>query len=206
MAIPFRTRSGRWLDLEQPQACDIDVNDIASGLSKACRFAGQIDQFYSVAQHALFVTELVDAPFQFRAVNHDDTEAYLGDLSRYLKHSSYLQGYRFLEARLDACIHEALGLLAPSAAEKQAIKDADDLAAVYEQVVLRLKLPFTEELLVDHVASGFVRGPVDRLLELVPRLFDRVDPWILPRANPLVRLDMEHEFLNTFNRLARDRS
>jgi hypothetical protein len=171
MAIPFRTRSGRWLDLERPQPCDIDARDIASGLSKVCRFAGQIEHFYSVAHHSLFVSELVASPFAFRALNHDDTEAYLGDLSRWLKHSDYLKGYRFLESRLDAVITEALGLRPASNVEHDIIKAADNFAACYEQAVLRLRVPLDEELLATMLAEGFIRGTsLEDLVAYLPRV------------------------------------
>lgn len=180
MAIPFRTRSGRWLDLERPQPCDIDARDIASGLSKVCRFAGQIEHFYSVAHHALFVSELVESPFAFRALNHDDTEAFLGDVSRWLKHSEYLKGYRFLESRLDGVIEQALGLQPASTVEHHAIKAADNFAACYEQAVLRLRLPISSEILADLIGDGFIRGSsLDELVAFLPRVA-RVTPWNRP--------------------------
>lgn len=182
MTIPFRTRSGRWLDLERPQACDIDAGDIASGLSKVCRFAGQIDTFYSVAHHSLFVSELVDPALSFRAQNHDDTEAYLGDLSRWLKHSEYLTGYRVLEGRLESVIDEAIGLAPASPEEHRAIKTADNFAACYEQAILRLRLPLTESLLATMIADGFIRGTsLQELVDYIPRI-DRVKPWNRPDA------------------------
>jgi hypothetical protein len=182
MAIPFRTRSGRWLDLERPQPCDIDARDIASGLSKVCRFAGQIEHFYSVAHHALFVSELVETPFAFRALNHDNTEAYLGDLSRWLKHSDYLKGYRFLESRLDAVIGEALGLSPASELEHRAIKHADNYAAIREQVVLRLRLKMTPGLISDLLGDGFVTGStLDDLLAVAVRV-DKIPEWNRPES------------------------
>ncbi|MBI6329858.1 HD family hydrolase, partial [Proteus mirabilis] len=33
---------------------DIDIQDIATGLANECRFNGQIDNFYSVAQHSVY--------------------------------------------------------------------------------------------------------------------------------------------------------
>lgn len=207
MAIPFRTRSGRWLDLERPDPSDIDVSDIAGGLSKVCRFAGQIEHFYSVAHHSLFVSELVDSPFAFRALNHDDTEAFLGDLSRWLKHSDYLKGYRFLESRLESVIEQALGLPPASSVEHHAIKAADNFAACYEQAVLRLRLPLTESLLASMIADGFIRGSsLESLVDYLPRI-DRVKPWNRPDAvldlgRGLAEIaDRENDWMEAFLRL-----
>jgi 5'-deoxynucleotidase YfbR-like HD superfamily hydrolase len=204
MAIPFRTRSGRWLDLERPQPCDIDARDIASGLSKVCRFAGQIEHFYSVAHHSLFVSELVDPPFAFRALVHDATEAYLGDLSRWLKHSDYLKGYRFLESRLDAVITEALGLRPASNVEHHAIKTADNFAACYEQAVLRLHLPLDEPLIADMLAGGFIRGErLEDLVAFLPRV-ERMTTWNTPESALYLgrtHAEREDDWMSEFLRL-----
>ena len=194
MAIPFRSMTGRWLDLERPQPCDIDVRDIASGLSKVCRFAGQIETFYSVAQHAMFVSELVAPALQFRALNHDDSEAYLGDVSHHLKHSTHLAGYRVLEERMEDVILEALGLSKPTPEEHQAIKDADAYAVLFEHATLRLRLPLTPDLIAELLGDGFIRG-VD--LETLVAIGDRVDQtasWIRPHRKREVRA-VEEEFL-----------
>ena len=42
---------------------DIDIQDIATGLANECRFNGQIDNFYSVAQHSVYASYLVAPEF-----------------------------------------------------------------------------------------------------------------------------------------------
>jgi hypothetical protein len=54
------TASGRQVDLDAPKADQIDVEDIASALSKICRFGAQATRFHSVAQHALLVRYFVE--------------------------------------------------------------------------------------------------------------------------------------------------
>jgi hypothetical protein len=49
----IRLASGRYLDLAEPDPAVITIEDIAAGLSKLCRFGGQISRFYSVAEHSL---------------------------------------------------------------------------------------------------------------------------------------------------------
>lgn len=134
--IPFRTVSGRRIDLERPRSEDITIEDIACGLSRICRFNGQLPEFYSVAEHSIFVAELVDPQLRLAALLHDASEAYLGDVSRNLKHSPALAGYRALESLLQGVIEDRFGLRFCSA-DRHQIKIADDLAATWERVVVR---------------------------------------------------------------------
>ena len=75
-----------------------------------CRFGGHTRAFYSVAQHSVIVSELVEArggdvEDVFAALMHDATEAYLGDMPHPIKHRSPL-GAAFKEAedRLEAVL------------------------------------------------------------------------------------------------------
>ena len=64
---------------------NIDIEDIAHGLAYQCRFNGQTNQFYSIAQHSLMVAELVPPAYRRAALLHDAAEAYLGDMVKPLK-------------------------------------------------------------------------------------------------------------------------
>lgn len=59
----IETVSGNYVDLADPQECTIDIHDIAWGLSRQARFAGHTitDIPYSVAQHSVFVCEIVES-------------------------------------------------------------------------------------------------------------------------------------------------
>lgn len=154
--ILFRTVSGRRLDLAHPQVAEINVYDIACGLSKICRFTGQLREFYSVAQHAIMVAELVEPQLYHAALHHDDSEAYLNDLSRHLKHSPHLAGYRQLEDHMSAVIETALGIYL-SDVERSQIKAADDLVAVFERVVIRERQPWQPwSNITDALSEGFI--------------------------------------------------
>lgn len=82
----FRTYSGKRIDFAQPiKAEDIEIEDIANGLIKLCRFSGQCYSFYSVAQHSLHVSALIrddgGSPVeQLAGLLHDASEAYIADL------------------------------------------------------------------------------------------------------------------------------
>lgn len=170
--ISFRLVSGRRINLEDPTIADIDVASIACGLSKICRFTGQVRDFYSVAQHAMMVAELVDRPLRFAALHHDDSEAFLNDLSRNLKHSHYLEGYRKLEERWTFVIDAALGIhLMPH--ERAHIKAADDLMAIFERACLRNSEAWRPEFHIDQsLGDGFVSKPERRhiLLAMAERI------------------------------------
>jgi hypothetical protein len=53
------TASGVRLDLDDPRPENVRIEDVAGGLSKVCRFGAQPLEYYSVAQHALLVRQLV---------------------------------------------------------------------------------------------------------------------------------------------------
>ncbi len=175
--ISFRLVNGRRIDLANPCCDDVDVAAIACGLSKICRFTGQLRDFYSVAQHAMMVAELVEPRLRFAALHHDDSEAFLNDLSRNLKHSDYLAGYRKLEERWSFVIEAALGIdLTPG--ERKQIKAADDLLAILERVVLRDRRIWNAEQHIDEsLNDGFVSGHERR--ETIVRLAQRIpEEWL----------------------------
>lgn len=99
------THSGRTLDFTALHPRMIDLQDIAHGLSHACRFAGQCSSFYSVAQHAVAVSYLCPT---LEALHHDSTEAYMGDMTRPLK--DLIPTFKEFEGNLHQVICQALGI------------------------------------------------------------------------------------------------
>jgi len=79
------TCTGRRVHIADPLPDEIDIEDIAHGLSHTCRFAGHVPLYYSVAQHSLLVSELLDERTAMWGLLHDASEAYLHDLTRPLK-------------------------------------------------------------------------------------------------------------------------
>ena len=137
--------SGRRLDLLDPSAVDIEIEDIALGLSRVARWNGQTEGSwaYSVAQHSLLVEHLVGrfrpraAPsWRLAALLHDAPEYVIGDLITPFKAAVGLD-YKDLELRLLAAIHIRFGLPPiPAKSATQLIKRADRAAAFLEATQL----------------------------------------------------------------------
>ena len=104
----IQTLSGHHFDYRNISHDAICLEDIATGLSNACRFAGQLPEFYSVAQHSVLVSLLVPPEFAFEALMHDATEAYCCDIPAPLK--ALLPDYREVERYVDSVIREKYGL------------------------------------------------------------------------------------------------
>ena len=82
--------SGGFVDLLNPDPATITLEDIASGLASTCRYGGHVKRFYSVAEHAVLVRDLLrergaGPDTQLMALFHDAAEAYLGDVVAPLK-------------------------------------------------------------------------------------------------------------------------
>ncbi|MEO0957649.1 MAG: HD family hydrolase [Pseudomonadota bacterium] len=137
--------SGRRLDLLDPSPLDVEIEDIAHGLSRVARWNGQTEgeHPYSVAQHSLLVEELMGlaqpqatAGERLGALLHDAPEYVIGDMISPFKAALGLD-YRAFEARLAAAVHIRFGLPAelPEALEAR-IKRADRISAWYEATQL----------------------------------------------------------------------
>jgi hypothetical protein len=127
--------SGAMLDVLHPQPV-MTLGDVAQGLSNCCRFAGQSNRFYSVAEHACVVADKLRQEKRSHrlillGLHHDDSEAFLGDVTRPLK--PLLARYRELEDRMTAVIGQALNLpVAASTTELEIVKAADEWALAQE--------------------------------------------------------------------------
>jgi len=133
--------SGRRLDLLDPTPVDIEVEDIARGLSFVARWNGQTvgDYPYSVAEHSLLVEAIygridpqVPAKWKLAALLHDAPEYVIGDMISPVK-AAVGPGYDELDKRLTAAIHIRYGLPAAIPAKvKRQIKKADKISAWME--------------------------------------------------------------------------
>ncbi len=81
----IQTVSGKHFHLWQPNTEEIDIRDIAHGLSMLCRFTGHLPTFYSVAEHSIRTANLAPKDQRLATLLHDSAEAYIGDLNSPLK-------------------------------------------------------------------------------------------------------------------------
>ena len=117
---------------------DICIEDIAHALANINRFNGATKRPISVAQHSVFVARLIgdsyslletDHELGLQGLLHDASEAYLGDVTAFLKRTDGFKDYRDMEFLLQTQIYEAFGC---SITEDSLIKEADKLMARYE--------------------------------------------------------------------------
>jgi 5'-nucleotidase len=140
-----RMLSGRRLDLLDPSPFDVELEDIAHGLSRVARWNGQTSgaNSYSVAEHSLLVEVLVsalrpelDPRWQLAALLHDGPEYVIGDLISPFKAAVGLD-YKALEGRLQGAIHLRFSLPAEVPMTiKKLIKRADKASAYLEATTL----------------------------------------------------------------------
>lgn len=128
----IETWTGVAFDLDEPRAEDVRVEDIAHALSRQCRFGGGVREFYSVAQHSIFVSRLCSSEAAFAGLMHDSAEAYVTDLPTPVK--NLLPEYRKIEARVWFAICGAFGLAHDLSSS---VKNADKSALFAERFRLR---------------------------------------------------------------------
>ena len=125
----MQTFTGRRFFLMNPDDSNIVIEDIAHHLSLLCRFTGAIRQFYSVAQHSVYVSQLVPAEHRLWALLHDASEAYLGDMGRPLKILPEMLPFRLAEKNMQRAICHAFGL---EETEPPCVKEADNMMLAAE--------------------------------------------------------------------------
>lgn len=92
--------NGSVVDLGQDlDTSKVGILTISSALSKICRFNGHTREFYSVAEHSIYVaSRFTDRDLKRVALLHDAAEAFIGDISRPLK--TQIVGLDEIEERL----------------------------------------------------------------------------------------------------------
>jgi len=190
-----RMLSGRRLDLLDPSALDIEIEDIAHGLARVARWNGQTrgPYIFSVAQHALLVEALartkvprLDAAARLAVLLHDAPEYVIGDMISPFK-AVIGDSYKAVERRLLAAVHLRFGLPAKlPEALTELIKAADRSAAYLEATRL----------------AGFDEAEARKFFGQPPKfspiLHDYLSPWAAETA--------ERRFRDRFERLMRDRA
>jgi len=183
-----RMLSGRRLDLLDPSPLDIEIEDIAHGLSRVARWNGQTSGAwpFSVAQHSLLVLAIYDhlqpraeQRWRLAALLHDAAEYVVGDLISPFK-AAVGTDYKTLEQRLDSAIRLRFGIpaLLPDNVTL-AIKRADRASAYFEAITVAG---------FDIVEAG--------------RIFERPRNLVCPEIRQLSPSRAKRAFLERFRMLA----
>lgn len=154
----IRLRSGCYLDLSDPREDQFTLEDIAGGLSKICRFGGQIECFYSVAEHSYWcgyqaVCDGLSRDEICAVFLHDAAEAFVGDVVKPLK--LMLGEFGRIERRIEGVIERKFGVDFGKhenairkidnemlIAERRAMFSVDDVQWPGEEAVRRLPIQF----------------------------------------------------------------
>ena len=134
---PLRTQSGKDIDYANFTVSDVDLEDIAHGLSNTCRYGGQCSFFYSVAEHSILVSQVLKnhpalSHLTKAALLHDAAEAYIVDLPTPLK--ALCPGYKLIESKVERVMSKAFPSM--QGVKHPAVKEADDLLYLIEREVL----------------------------------------------------------------------
>ncbi len=131
------TFSGKFIEPLSPKWDDLEIEDIAHGLSNICRYGGQSSEFYSVCQHSVYVSYNCRPENALNGLLHDGSEAYLGDVPRPIKHTSQYSFYREVENFLQTMIFQKFGGEdSDGVYETPDIKNADNHLLLIEQKFL----------------------------------------------------------------------
>lgn len=80
---------GEVIDLLHPERTEIRLDTIAHALANTCRFGGHVSRFYSVAEHSMHVSRILERTHgragAVLGLLHDAHEAYIGDVPTPLK-------------------------------------------------------------------------------------------------------------------------
>jgi len=185
-----RMLSGRRLDLLDPTPLDIEIEDIAHGLSFVARWNGQTlgDFPYSVAEHSLLVEKIYSNSFRhpekkwcLAALLHDAPEYVIGDMISPVK-SAIGSDYQSLESRLSSAINLRFGLptIIPDKIKKQ-IKKADKISAWIEAIQI----------------AGFTKAEANKLFGAVEN--NNIDQFSIRLRPPL---EVRENYIARFNELA----
>jgi hypothetical protein len=98
-------QSGGLFNFDDPENSHFTIEDIAHNLSHLCRFNGACDRFFSVAQHSVNCSRLLQTR---QMLGHDGAEAFYGDMTTWLK--KLCPDYRGHLARGEDVVADRLGV------------------------------------------------------------------------------------------------
>lgn len=153
------TFTGKKFHPFDPKPDQICIEDIAHGLSLLCRFAGQCPNFFSVAEHCIYVANRLPNVLKLEGLLHDAAEAYLADIPRPLKVG--LPEYYAVEARVEEVIAQKFDMAFPLPAE---VKNADNDLLKNEILTF-----FGAQRYLEYFGEEFPTGVSEHLFGFDPR-------------------------------------
>ena len=141
VAGEITTFTGRVFSPLDPDPAKVNIIDIAHALSNLCRFTGHTRKFYSVAEHSVRASELLEDTEGLKnrhrlklplwGLLHDASEAYLSDVARPIKMmEEFGTPYKIIEDRLMRAIATRFELPWPMPDE---VKLTDNVLLAAEQ-------------------------------------------------------------------------
>lgn len=179
--IPLVT--GKFYNVLEPESEDqakLTLQVIGRGLANTCRFAGQLDKFYSVAEHCVIGSYMLEDEIDQRAfMMHDSAEALIHDITKPLKVE--LPDYVALEERHERIHAQRWGLPYPLQPQ---VKQVDRVMARIETIYFGKteRLSFTEDPSEDQLQRLEAAGQHGKIRCLDPD--QAYAAWLL-RANEL---------------------
>jgi hypothetical protein len=167
-----------------------DIADIAHSLAMQCRWNGHSRTFYSVAQHSVYVAEVLPPPLKLVGLLHDAAEAYISDIARPIKRNMFLH----VAAR---------DKLDPAEGRMRPMRDVENdlLACILESFGCPRELPprvhaIDNRMLVTEAKQLLFRPPVAKWF---PE--GQVPQELLFKIKPMSPEESESRFYTTFNSL-----
>lgn len=133
--------SGRRVHLFDPQPEEIDIEDMARGLSRIARYNGQTTKPYWVGDHSVLVARIFikqgDLLLAKYGLLHDGAEYIYHDLTHPFKYMPEMAAYKKLEKNGQRVIYKRFGLVE----EPKEVKELDSLLVGNEKRDLRPDVP-----------------------------------------------------------------
>ncbi len=176
----IQTFTGRKFWPLDPRPEDVCIADIAHALSMKCRFTGHCNEFYSVAQHSVLASWNCDEPKW--ALMHDASEAYLPDVSRPVKQSPAMRGFREIEQRVMEAVAVAFSLTMPT-------------PELVHHIDAALLMTERRDLMMDTGEPWAAAVPAEPLpIAIQPWSAERAESIFLRRFRVLFRAPVDGEF------------
>lgn len=123
------TACGNTIDLFNPDPALLSVENVARGLANRSRYAGQCD-YYSVAEHSIYVSRSVPEEYAMEALFHDAAEAFTADITK--PFGQHFRSILEFIAELQLKCYAALGINRTTDSVK-AVHNADQAIVPLEQ-------------------------------------------------------------------------